>query len=99
MSYNVKEASYSIILPTYNEKDNLPLIVWLIMKHMEEAKYKFEIVVVDDNSPDGTTEVAKDLQKIYGKEKLVVTGREKKLGLGKLNRKITPLRKIKCGIH
>jgi len=70
MSLNAKETSYSILLPTYNEKDNLPLIVWLIMKYMDESKYKFEVIIVDDNSPDGTTEVAKDLQKIYGKEKL-----------------------------
>jgi dolichol-phosphate mannosyltransferase len=82
MNFNTKENTYSIILPTYNERENLPIIVWLIMKYMEEAKHKFEIIVVDDNSPDGTTQVAKDLQKIYGKEKLVVTGREKKLGLG-----------------
>jgi dolichol-phosphate mannosyltransferase len=90
MSLNAKETSYSILLPTYNEKDNLPLIVWLIMKYMDESKYKFEVIIVDDNSPDGTTEVAKDLQKIYGKEKLKVTGREKKLGLGKwtVNREI-----------
>ena len=83
MSLNAKETSYSIILPTYNEKDNLPLIIWLLMKYMDESKFKFEVIVVDDNSPDGTTEVAKDLQKIYGKEMLKVTGREKKLGLGK----------------
>lgn len=77
-----KKNTYSIILPTYNEKDNLPLIIWLIMKYMNETKYSFEVIIVDDNSPDGTTEVAKDLQKIYGSKKLIVTGREKKLGLG-----------------
>lgn len=73
---------YSIILPTYNERDNLPIITYLLMKYLDEAKLNFEIIVVDDNSPDGTTQVAKELQKIYGAEKLVVTGREKKLGLG-----------------
>lgn len=52
------------------------------MKYMTESNYKFEVIVVDDNSPDGTTQVAKELQKIYGTERLVVTGREKKLGLG-----------------
>ena len=52
------------------------------MKYLDEAKLNFEVIVVDDNSPDGTTQVAKELQKIYGTEKLVVTGREKKLGLG-----------------
>ena len=73
---------YSIILPTYNEKENLPIIIWLLMKHMTDSKLNFEVIVVDDNSPDGTTQVAKELQKIYGKDRLVVTGREKKLGLG-----------------
>ena len=48
-----KENFYSIILPTYNEKDNLPLIIWLIMKYMNEAKCEFEVIIVDDNSPDG----------------------------------------------
>jgi dolichol-phosphate mannosyltransferase len=73
---------YSIILPTYNEKENLPLIVWLIVKYLNESELNFEVIVVDDNSPDGTTQVAKELQKLYGAEKLIVTGREKKLGLG-----------------
>jgi dolichol-phosphate mannosyltransferase len=82
MNTSLKEPTYSIILPTYNEKDNLPIIIWLIMKYMEREEVKFEVIVVDDNSPDGTTEVAKDLQKIYGNKKLIVTGREKKLGLG-----------------
>lgn len=27
---------YSVLLPTYNEKDNLPLIIWLLMKTAEE---------------------------------------------------------------
>ena len=40
-------------MPTYNEKENLPLIIWLLMKHMNEAKAEFEVVIVDDNSPDG----------------------------------------------
>ncbi len=30
------EDFYSILLPTYNEKDNLPLIIWLILKYMNE---------------------------------------------------------------
>ncbi len=33
--------------------------------------YNFEIIVIDDNSPDGTLEVAKELQGIYGEEKIV----------------------------
>jgi len=30
------EDKYSVLLPTYEEKDNLPLIVWLLVKHFEE---------------------------------------------------------------
>lgn len=28
---------YSILLPTYNERENLPIIIWLIVKHMDET--------------------------------------------------------------
>ena len=72
---------YSILLPTYNERENLPIIVWLIVKYLDE-KHAFEIIIIDDGSPDGTLEVAKDLQRIYGDEKIVLAPREKKLGLG-----------------
>ena len=72
---------YSILLPTYNERENLPIIVWLIVKYLDE-KYAFEIIIIDDGSPDGTLKVAKDLQRIYGEEKIVLAPREKKLGLG-----------------
>lgn len=88
MEFKVKPHTYSIILPTYNEKDNLPIIVWLIMKYMTPTKHDFEIVIVDDNSPDGTYQVAKDLQAIYG-ERIVVKKREKKLGLGKQKNNIS----------
>ena len=42
----------------------------------------FEVIIIDDGSPDGTLEVAKDLQRIYGSDKIVLAPREKKLGLG-----------------
>lgn len=44
--------------------------------------YPFEIIIIDDGSPDGTLEAAQELQKIYGKDKIVLKPREKKLGLG-----------------
>lgn len=73
---------YSILLPTYNEKENLPIIVWMIIKYMTVHDHDFEIIVIDDGSPDGTLDVARQLEKIYGKEKIVLRPREKKLGLG-----------------
>lgn len=44
--------------------------------------FKFEIIIIDDGSPDGTLEVAQDLQKIYGEEKILLRPRIAKLGLG-----------------
>ncbi|KAH9285581.1 Dolichol-phosphate mannosyltransferase [Echinococcus granulosus] len=37
---------YSILLPTYNEKENLPLTVYLIDKYMRSNSYDYEIVIV-----------------------------------------------------
>jgi len=73
---------YSILLPTYNEKENLPIIVWLIVKCLEEHDFEYEIIIIDDGSPDGTLEVAKQLQNIYGASKIVLKPRASKLGLG-----------------
>uniref|UniRef100_A0A0X3PYL3 Dolichol-phosphate mannosyltransferase subunit 1 n=2 Tax=Schistocephalus solidus TaxID=70667 RepID=A0A0X3PYL3_SCHSO len=73
---------YSIILPTYNEKENLPLVIYMIDKYMGENSYPYEIVIVDDNSPDGTLQAAELLQKIYGSEKIIIQSRAKKEGLG-----------------
>uniref|UniRef100_K3WCE1 Dolichol-phosphate mannosyltransferase subunit 1 n=1 Tax=Globisporangium ultimum (strain ATCC 200006 / CBS 805.95 / DAOM BR144) TaxID=431595 RepID=K3WCE1_GLOUD len=76
---NVK---YSVLLPTYNERENLPLIIWLLEKAFRENSLEYEIVIVEDNSPDGTLQVARDLQKIYGKDHIVILPRKGKLGLG-----------------
>lgn len=34
-----KNFDYSVLLPTYNERENLPLIIWLLMKTAEEKYY------------------------------------------------------------
>ncbi|KAJ8257562.1 hypothetical protein GJAV_G00187000 [Gymnothorax javanicus] len=73
---------YSVLLPTYNERENLPLIVWLLVKYFDGSGYDFEIIVIDDGSPDGTLEVAEQLQKIYGEDRILLRPRRKKLGLG-----------------
>eukprot|EP01039_Chlorochromonas_danica_P002181 gene2181-2380_t len=73
---------YSIILPTYNERDNLPLIISMINTAFEGMKESYEVIIVEDSSPDGTVEVAKQLQSIYGSDKIVIKLRPGKLGLG-----------------
>ncbi|KAK9505140.1 hypothetical protein O3M35_009263 [Rhynocoris fuscipes] len=82
MGNEVIENSYTIILPTYNERENLPITVALIVSYMDQQKYNYEIIIIDDGSPDGTLDVAKKLQQIYGDNKIVLKPREKKLGLG-----------------
>ena len=49
---------YSVLLPTYNERENLPLIVSLLDETFTNNSLQYEIIIVDDNSPDGTAEVA-----------------------------------------
>ncbi|XP_047506377.1 dolichol-phosphate mannosyltransferase subunit 1 [Pieris napi] len=77
-----KSDKYSILLPTYNERENLPIIIWLIIKYLDGSGIDFEVIIIDDGSPDGTLEVAKQLQNLYGSNKIVLRPREKKLGLG-----------------
>jgi dolichol-phosphate mannosyltransferase len=73
---------YSVILPTYNERSNLPVIVWLLARTFTENQLSWEIIIVDDASPDGTQEVAKELIKVYGEDKILLRPRAGKLGLG-----------------
>jgi len=73
---------YSIILPTYNERKNLPVIVWLLAKTFTENELDWEVVIVDDASPDGTQDVARQLQGVYGEDRVLLKPRAGKLGLG-----------------
>ena len=66
-----------VILPTYNERDNLPHIVGGILAHEG-----FRVLVVDDNSPDGTGQVADGLAAQYP-GRVDVLHRTGKKGLGR----------------
>lgn len=66
-----------VIIPTYNEKENISDIIDAVFK----LPVPFEILIVDDGSPDGTAQIVKDLQKVYYR-KLFLIEREGKLGLG-----------------
>lgn len=63
----------SIVSPTYNESENIRLLIKRISQVMSRRKY--EIIVVDDNSSDGTVEVAKALSKAYPVKILVRNGK------------------------
>jgi len=56
----------SVVLPTYNERDNICDLVDAICAVLAPAGYRFEILVVDDNSPDGTAEVLRRRYRLQG---------------------------------
>ena len=66
-----------IIIPTYNEKKNIVLLLKRIIKLY---KSKFQILVIDDNSPDGTSEKVVKYIKKY--KFIKIKKRKKKLGVG-----------------
>ena len=66
-----------VIIPTYNEKENIKSIIEAVFALTKD----FHILVVDDNSPDGTASIVKESQIVF-KEKLHILSREIKNGLG-----------------
>lgn len=72
-------AALSIIVPTYNERERLADLVRAIFEAYEAAGIHGELVIVDDNSPDGTGRIAEDLATRY---RIAVLHRSGKLGLG-----------------
>ncbi len=74
-----------VVTPTYNEKDNLPI---LTEKIFALKIPELHLMVIDDNSPDGTGKIADELRQKYpvdstGSPRVTVIHREKKSGLGK----------------
>ncbi len=66
----------SIIVPTYNEKENIGLLIAQLEKSISQ---EHEIIVVDDNSPDGTADVVRSLSKEFPSLRLIK--RRRKQGL------------------
>lgn len=69
----------SLIIPTYNESKNLEPLLEEIFAFVDRDNIDLEIIFVDDNSPDGTGEVAEGLKQKYP---VKVIHRSGKLGLG-----------------
>ena len=67
-----------VIIPTYNEKENIEKMIRKVMT-LEEKE--FNLLIVDDGSPDGTGAIVKDLMKEYP-NRLFIEERKGKLGLG-----------------
>jgi dolichol-phosphate mannosyltransferase len=65
-----------VIIPTYKEKENIEAII----KSISELPVSFDILIIDDNSPDGTAGIVKSLQPSF--KNLHLIERPGKLGLG-----------------
>jgi len=70
------QVSNIVIIPTYKERENIEAII----KAVSCLSIAFDILIIDDNSPDGTANIVKDLQKSY--PNLYLIERPGKLGLG-----------------
>jgi len=70
----------SIVLGTYNESENIAKLIPILEGIFQTEKIDGEIVVVDDNSPDGTGNVVRELGMQFGNVKLY--SRPRKLGPG-----------------
>ncbi|WP_031532686.1 MULTISPECIES: glycosyltransferase [unclassified Bacteroides] len=66
-----------VIIPTYNEKENAENIIRAVFG----LDKKFNILIIDDGSPDGTAQIVKNLQKEFT-DRLFLIERTGKLGLG-----------------
>ena len=66
-----------VIIPTYNESENIKLILLAVL----DMKLNFHVLVVDDNSPDGTADCVRSLQHLYPNQ-LFLEVRTGKQGLG-----------------
>src|SRR5690606_2951639 len=70
-----------VIIPTYNERENIRAIIDTVFGLPKD----FHVLIVDDNSPDGTADIVEELQGVYNtpsETKLHMLKRSGKLGLG-----------------
>jgi len=66
-----------VIIPTYNEKENIENII----RYVFNLPMEFHILIIEDNSPDGTADIVKRLMQEFP-DKLFIEERKGKLGLG-----------------
>lgn len=76
---NETKPELSIVIPTYNERENIPILLEGIFGILRNQKINGEIIVVDDNSPDGTGAILDQLKTIY--RGLIILHRSSKNGL------------------
>ena len=75
-----RSAAVTVVLPTYNEAANLPVVVTALLGLPLPG---LRILVADDNSPDGTGRIADELAAQYSPDRMTVVHRPGKQGLGR----------------
>jgi len=78
-AHTATAATLALVVPTYNERDRLPELVRAIFAAYDAGGVDGELVIVDDNSPDGTGDIADGLARSFP---IRVLHRAGKLGLG-----------------
>ncbi|MBU5575065.1 MAG: glycosyltransferase family 2 protein [Candidatus Aenigmatarchaeota archaeon] len=79
MYYSKNLPELSIVIPTYNEKENIVTLIDKLFSIFSLNRIKGEIIIVDDNSPDGTGLLVERLRKKYRYLKII--HRKEKMGL------------------
>jgi len=64
-SVYLNKMDLTVVIPTYNEAENIPIIVERIFNVFHEHSLEGEVIIVDDNSPDGTSKIAYQLKNTY----------------------------------
>ena len=75
---NNSKNTYSIILPTFNEAGHIKKLILEIYEIFLLSNHLFEIIIVDDNSEDGTSEIVQEICK--SNEKIILNVRKNKKG-------------------
>lgn len=68
-----------VIIPTYNERENIGPLINSLQQEFKKVPHDMNILVVDDNSPDGTADIVKEESKKY-KNVYLITGEKQGLG-------------------
>lgn len=70
-----------ITIPTYNERENVPILITSLfnLEASKKTKYKISVLVIDDRSPDGTADEIRRMQKIFP-DLYLIQGRKNGLG-------------------
>lgn len=74
-------ADVSIVLPTFNERDNICDLIDAIDKSLSDTPLHWEVLVIDDDSPDGTADVVRDRYVEAGNRQVHLFVRTKEKGL------------------